>query len=217
MPRYPLAIALLAGMLCGAAGAENRYIDDSLMVPLRGTFSTDGTMVHQGLPRGTAVTLMDEKPDLGWSQVRTLEGLEGWMPSRYLKREPGARYQVLSALRLLGQPEDGSVSLEDAVKQGQTSFETLRAERDALTQQLAELRRISENATVLDRNNRQLGEELQMLKNELSVAQADNQRLRDSAWQKWAIVGCWATGIGGALTLFAYRLAAGRRRRSEWI
>ena len=68
--------------------------------------------------------VVQEQRDTGWALVRTREGTEGWMPLRFLKREPGARYQVVNALRLLGQPDDGSVTLTAAIEQGRKELPT---------------------------------------------------------------------------------------------
>jgi SH3 domain protein len=211
-----LGLLLLAALIACSAQAQDRYIDDVLMVPLRSGGSIDHRVVHQGLPSGTAVTVLEEDRELGWSRVRTSEGLEGWLPSRYLKREPGARYQVRSALRALGQPEDGSVSLGAAIEQLRKDAESATATRDALQTELAELRQLSSSATALDESNRVLSETVQMLKNRISVLEADNARLHEDTWQKWFINGVWATGIGGLLTLVLPRIIPRRKRRSEW-
>ncbi|MBK9664597.1 MAG: TIGR04211 family SH3 domain-containing protein [Gammaproteobacteria bacterium] len=211
-----LCLLLLTGTIAVSAQAQERYIEDTVFVPLRTGGSTEHRVVHQGLPSGTAVTVLEEDRELGWSRVRTREGNEGWLPSRYLKREPGARYQVLSALHALGQPEDGSVSLSVAIEQLRKDADEAIATRDALQTELLELRELSNNATTLDANNRTLTETVQMLKNQMSVLEADNARLHDEAWQKWFINGVWATGIGGFLTLVLPRIIPRRKRRSEW-
>ncbi len=211
-----LCLFLLTGTMAVSAQAQERYIEDTVLVPLRTGGSIEHRVVHQGLPSGTAVTVLEEDRELGWSRVRTLDGKEGWLPSRYLKREPGARYQLQSALRALGQPEDGSVSLSSAIEQLRKDADGAITTRDALQTEMAELRQLSSNASTLDANNRTLTETVQMLKNQISVLEADNARLHDEAWQKWFINGVWATGIGGFLTLVLPRVIPRRKRRSEW-
>ena len=216
--RFTLTGALLLGaaLTFPAQAQEQRYVDDTRFVPLREAAGADQPTVLDGVPTGTPVTLLEEQRETGWARVRTREGKEGWMPSRYLKREPGARYQILSALRLLGQPEDGSVALSAAIEQARKQFEEAAAARDALQAELAELKQVSNNATALDASNRELSEQVHMLKNRIGVLETENQRLRDDSWQKWFINGVWATGVGGLLTLLLPRLIPQRRRRSEW-
>jgi len=210
------AVLLSSALIMTVQAQEQRYVEDTRAVPLREAAGLDQKTLLD-LPTGIPVIVVQEQRDTGWALVRTREGTEGWMPLRFLKREPGARYQVVNALRLLGQPDDGSVTLTAAIEQGRKELSDMAAARDALQAELAELKQVSSNATQLDASNRELSEQVHMLKNRIGVLEADNQRLRDDSWQKWFINGVWATGIGGLLTLLLPRLIPQRKRRSEWV
>jgi len=210
------ALLLSSALITTVQAQEQRYVEDTRAVPLREAAGLDQKTVLD-LPTGVPVTVLQEQRETGWALVRTREGTEGWIPLRFLKREPGARYQVVNALRLLGQPDDGSVTLSAAIEQGRKEIADMAAARDALQAELAELKQVSSNATQLDASNRELSEQVHMLKNRIGVLEADNQRLRDDSWQKWFINGVWATGIGGLLTLLLPRLIPQRKRRSEWV
>jgi SH3 domain protein len=210
------AVLLSSALIMTVQAQEQRYVEDTRAVPLREAAGLDQKTLLD-LPTGIAVIVVQEQRETGWALVRTREGTEGWIPLRFLKREPGARYQVVNALRLLGQPDDGSVTLTAAIEQGRKELSDMAAARDALQAELAELKQVSSNATQLDASNRELSEQVHMLKNRIGVLEADNQRLRDGSWQKWFINGVWATGIGGLLTLLLPRLIPQRKRRSEWV
>jgi SH3 domain protein len=210
------AVLLSSALIMTVQAQEQRYVEDTRAVPLREAAGLDRKTLLD-LPTGIPVIVVQEQRESGWALVRTREGTEGWMPLRFLKREPGARYQVVNALRLLGQPDDGSVTLSAAIEQGRKELSDMTAARDALQAELAELKQVSSNATQLDASNRELSEQVHVLKNRIGVLEADNQRLRDDSWQKWFINGVWATGIGGLLTLLLPRLIPQRKRRSEWV
>ena len=210
------AVLLSSALIMTVQAQEQRYVEDTRAVPLREAAGLDQKTLLD-LPTGIPVIVVQEQRDTGWALVRTREGTEGWMPLRFLKREPGARYQVVNALRLLGQPDDGSVTLTAAIEHGRKELSDMAAARDALQAELAELKQVSSNATQLDASNRELSEQVHVLKNRIGVLEADNQRLRDDSWQKWFINGVWATGIGGLLTLLLPRLIPQRKRRSEWV
>lgn len=210
-------LLLSSALIMSAQAQEQRYVDDTRAVPLREGAGAEQKTVHDGVPTGTPVIVVQDQRDTGWTLVRTRDGIEGWIPSRYLKREPGARYQVVNALRMLGQPDDGSVTLSAAIEQSRKELADTVAARDALQAELAELKQVSSNATQLDASNRELSEQVHVLKNRIGVLEADNQRLRDDSWQKWFINGVWATGVGGLLTLLLPRLIPRRKRRSEWV
>lgn len=210
------ALLLSSALIMTVQAQEQRYVEDTRAVPLREAAGLDQKTLLD-LPTGIPVIVVQEQRETGWALVRTREGTEGWVPLRFLKREPGARYQVVNALRLLGQPDDGSVTLTAAIEQGRKELSDMAAARDALQAELAELKQVSSNATQLDASNRELSEQVHVLKNRIGVLEADNQRLRDDSWQKWFINGVWATGIGGLLTLLLPRLIPQRKRRSEWV
>lgn len=210
-------LLLSSALIMSVQAQEQRYVDDTRAVPLRESAGAEQKTVHDGVPTGTPVIVVQDQRDTGWTLVRTRDGIEGWIPSRYLKREPGARYQVVNALRTLGQPDDGSVTLSAAIEQSRKELADTVAARDALQAELAELKQVSSNATQLDASNRELSEQVHVLKNRIGVLEADNQRLRDDSWQKWFINGVWATGVGGLLTLLLPRLIPQRKRRSEWV
>lgn len=210
-------LLLSSALIMSVQAQEQRYVDDTRAVPLRESAGAEQKTVHDGVPTGTPVIVVQDQRDTGWTLVRTRDGIEGWIPSRYLKREPGARYQVVNALRTLGQPDDGSVTLSAAIEQSRKELADTVAARDALQAELAELKQVSSNATQLDASNRELSEQVHVLKNRIGVLEADNQRLRDDSWQKWFINGVWATGVGGLLTLLLPRLIPRRKRRSEWV
>ena len=210
------ALLLSSAVIMSVEAQEQRYVEDTRAVPLREGAALDQRTLLE-VPTGTPVVVVQEQRDTGWALVRSREGTEGWMPLRFLKREPGARYQVVNALRLLGQPDDGSVTLTAAIEQGRKELADMAVARDALQAELTELKQLSSNATQLDASNRDLNEQMHVLKNRIGVLEADNQRLRDDSWQKWFINGVWATGIGGLLTLLLPRLIPQRKRRSEWV
>ena len=210
------ALLLSSAVIMSVEAQEQRYVEDTRAVPLREGAALDQRTLLE-VPTGTPVVVVQEQRDTGWALVRSREGTEGWMPLRFLKREPGARDQVVNALRLLGQPDDGSVTLTAAIEQGRKELADMAVARDALQAELTELKQLSSNATQLDASNRDLNEQLHVLKNRIGVLEADNQRLRDDSWQKWFINGVWATGIGGLLTLLLPRLIPQRKRRSEWV
>ena len=142
-PTKLAALALLVMLALPAMAQQQRYIEDTALVPLRSEAIAGSSPVHKGLPSGSAVTLIQGDTGTGWSQVRTREGVDGWIQTRYLKREPGARFQVLNALRLMGQPEDGTVTLTQAIEQLSGQLQSVTSERDKLQ---AENRRLTDDS-----------------------------------------------------------------------
>lgn len=215
-PTKLAALIVMAVVALPVFAQQQRYVEDTALVPLRSEAASDSSPVHRGLPSGSPVTLIQGDSGSGWSQVRTREGVDGWIQTRYLRREPGARYQVLTALQAMGQPVDGTVTLTQAIEQLNGQLQAVTTERDKLQAELAEGKQVWSRAGELDSANRELVEEVQSLKSRIDVLQAENRRLTDESWQKWFINGVWATGVGGLLTLLLPRIFSRRRRYSEW-
>ena len=218
-----LALPLLLSLLCGGLAAQERYIDDTIYVPLRSGEGSNYRILHKGLKSGTRVALVEENGESGWSLVRTAGGVEGWLQSRYLSAEVGAQERLTLAeqrIELMDSENRPLLEQIDLLTQERNALAAeaagLRDHNAELEAEIIEVKQISSSALQLDRSNKQLAEQAEMMKNRIEVLGADNGRLRDEQWQKWFIYGVYATGMGGLLTLLLPRLLQRRRRHSEW-
>src|SRR5690606_30193259 len=84
-----------------AAVGDVNYISDVVNVPLRSGPSQAHRIVHRGLPSGTQLTILAIDDGAGFTKVRTANGLEGWVTSQYLSREPIARVKLAAAEKRL--------------------------------------------------------------------------------------------------------------------
>ncbi|TFG65971.1 MAG: TIGR04211 family SH3 domain-containing protein, partial [Nitrospirales bacterium] len=84
-----------------AAVGDVNYISDVLNVPLRSGPSTAHRIIHRGIPSGTQLTILATDEEAGFTQVRTAGGMEGWVTSQYLVREPIARDKLAAAEKRL--------------------------------------------------------------------------------------------------------------------
>ena len=132
---------LLAGssVFCVPALAATLYISDQFTVPLRRGPSNSHRILHQGLPSGTALEVLGTDDAAGFTQVRTANGTEGWIPTQYLSSQPVARDRLAAADRRVE-------SLEAQVKnlrQSDGRANDLAKQTDKLQAELTEIRRIS--------------------------------------------------------------------------
>jgi len=128
-----------------ARADEVRYVRDWMSVPLHETQASDSAVVHRGLVSGNAVTLLENDEKSGLARVRSADGIEGWIASRYLTNEPTARLQL----------EKASAEIADLHKQIEQLKNAQPADQRQQTQQLEDLRAA----------NAQLSDELEKLKN----------------------------------------------------
>ncbi len=224
-PSRKLSLWVFAALLAvgGQLQAEEiRYISDKIYVPLRSGTSTNHRIVHRGLPSGTRLVVLEEDADSGYSMVRTDRGVEGWILSHYLDREPIAAAQLERTRKELAALKERHEQLREklgqAVQSGSAasnSVTKLQEENQLLMSELENIKRVSAGAIKLDSDYKNLTESYQVLKDQVDVLQTENARLRDNHENEAFLNGAFAVVIGVLIALVAPRLRP--KKRSEWI
>ncbi len=213
--------SILLLSLGSMAFAETRYISDKIYVPLRVGDSTKHRIIHRGLPSGEKLELLETNEDSGYSRVKTDRGVEGWLPSHYLVESPVARSLLNAAKQEVAELSKSNKELREQLKSTtQSSTETsntvsqLEQENTALSEELAEIKRVSASAIKLDEDNRRLLQSNQMLSSEVDVLKTDNTRLREDKENEFFLNGAFAVLIGVMITLIIPKMMP--KRRSDW-
>nr|WP_242674558.1 TIGR04211 family SH3 domain-containing protein [Marinobacter halodurans] len=196
-----LAAALLTA-LCLPAFAQTKYVDDELLIMLR---SGEGNQfrILDSLKSGTRLEVLQEGENSGYTKVRTQDGQEGWVLSRYLSNQPIARDRLAATQKKLEQTES-------ALKEARDQLQSLRQQRDELasseqslqsragklSSELDRIKEVSSNALTLDRRNRELQESNQQLKKEVEVLTAENERLEAKKESDFMLLGAGLVGLG---------------------
>ena len=113
--------ALLA--FATVAQAETGYIGDQAKMPMRSGEGT-GFKITKMLPSGLAVEVLGQSKS-GYSRIRTQDGKEGWILSRYLMKTPAARdrlqafEQELSQLAQMKQETEAVQPVSETEQQSQ--------------------------------------------------------------------------------------------------
>ena len=97
MRKVLLALLLVLGPL--SAFAATLYISDELTVPLRRGPSNGHKIINAALPSGLALEVLGEDTAAGFTQVRTPNGTEGWVPTQYLVNQPVAKDRLAAATK----------------------------------------------------------------------------------------------------------------------
>lgn len=206
--KYPVT-ALLLILICAVGHAdETRYIRDSLTVLLRAAPQAEAEVVHRGLTSGTAVTLLGRQGAM--AQVRTADGTEGWLASRYLLDEPIARDQLVEAKAEIERLR----KLNDDSEAGRM-LAALEAENSELKAQLAAAQAAVRDSADLEQSNIELNQRNATLQRETDAARTELARLEKNQEMEYFRNGAVAVGAGALLTLLVPLLRP-RRKRSEW-
>jgi SH3 domain protein len=215
-----LSFVLLLVLAAPVALAENRWVTDEFEVMMRTGKSSKQSIVRQ-LKSGTQVEMLDEDKGAGYTQVRVGSGAEGWVLSRYLKRQPTAK-NVLPGLEARLKKSDGETA------QLRREITELKRERQKLQSQVAELQstgssvqqrldrvtKLSADTIQVDDQNMQLKKRLVESDRQMELLENDNNRLGSRANREWFLVGGAVLVLGLLLGLILPRISW--KKKSSW-
>jgi SH3 domain protein len=215
--RKVLALLLVLGPV--SAFAATMYISDELTVPLRRGPSNGHKIINAALPSGLALEVLGEDSAAGFTQVRTPNGIEGWVPSQYLSNQPSAKDRLAAANKrietLEAQLKSTRENFQD-VRGARTEIEgranDLAKENQKLQTELAEIRRVSATAITQFQENKQLKTDNASLQTQVTQLTEKVSSLERNAMLRWFLA-------GGALVLAGFILGAwikSRPKRSSW-
>lgn len=212
-------VALLLGFLWLSAQAQTAYISDELTVPLRRGPSNGHKIINAALPSGTQLQILSEDQAAGFTQVRTLNGTEGWVPTQYLTPQPIARDRLAAATKRVESLETQLKTLREnyqevrgASKQTEGRATDLTKQTEKLQAELAEVRRVSATSLAHYEENKRLKVENQTLQTQATQLSERVKQLERNVTLKWLLA-------GGALVLAGLVLGAwikSRPKRSTW-
>jgi len=208
-------------LMCSTVLADStRYVTDQLEITLRSGQSTKHQILRM-LRSGTPLEVLETDAESGYSKVRTPDGNEGWVITRYLDKLPSGRERLAAVQQRLSTLKMDNMRLAKEVKQ-------LSAEKDKLARQLAGLRqdskhleqdlnrirKTSASALAIDNENKALKTRLQRLEQKHQLVQQENERLRDRTARDWFMAGGGVILLGMGIGLIIPKIRW--RRKSNW-
>ena len=194
--------------------AEDRYVTDTIYIPLRADKDNQAPIVKSGLVTGTRLKLIREEEDTNknkWSQVITPDGQEGWVRSQNLIAEPTAAMKLDA---MSSAPSD-VVELQKQNASLKTELASLKSTYDALVKQTEEMRTATNSDINMEQENQNMHREYQLLQTERDVLKAQNDQLKTTDRFKQNIYGGGLI-LCGVILSFLLQMFGKRKRRSEW-
>ncbi len=166
-----------------------------------------------------ALEVLDEDKAAGFTQVRTPNGTEGWVPTQYLTSQPIARDQLAAANKRIQSLETQLQGMKNDFQEtrgARTAAESRNNELDKqarqLQSELAEIRRVSATSVAQYEENKQLKTQNQELHQQVTELSSKVGQLERNTQLRWLLG-------GGALVLLGLSLGAwikSRPKRSNW-
>lgn len=201
--RALIALVVLS-VLPAIAAAETRFVE--VEVTLRSGQGTDFSIVRM-IRSGSAVEVLQEDRQKGYTKVRTPGGVEGWVLSRYLTANPIGAEQLVAARQLVDQ-----LTRENKELTGER--DRYMKEADSLAEDLARLKDLSANAISLEETNKQLRSTLIRNEETIDRLQSENKSLSSKATRDWFLAGGGVLALGIFLGVVLPRIRW--RRRRSW-
>ncbi len=213
-----MILALSAGT---AAWAETtRYVTDQLEITLRSGQSTKHQILRM-LKSGTPLEVLEVDKESGYTRVRTPDGKEGWVITRYLDSVPSARERLAAAQQRLTTLKMDNSRLSKTVQQlnGEKAelerrLGSLQRDHQRLQQELDRIRKTSASALAIDKENKELKNRLRKLEQEHQVVLQENENLRDRRDREWFMAGAGVILLGMGIGLIIPKIRW--RRKSNW-
>lgn len=216
MKRVVLCACLFCLYPVLAQAEKSVYVIDQITITLRAGQGTQHQILRT-LPSGTPLEVLRTNQDSGYSQVRTKDGVEGWVLSQYLIEEPTSKIKLTAAEQKLTRVDtefkDIKAKYEQLLKDKENwdkDMQTVSVERDKLSAEMAKPREAGpealQPATIDSGAALAGGKETELLRQE-------NQVLKDRAKKDWFLAGAGVILIGIVVGLLVSRV---RLRRSSW-
>jgi SH3 domain protein len=203
------------------AWAEPGWVSDQIEVTLRTGPSTSNAITRM-LRSGTEIEVVRRDEETGYSLVRTSGGNEGWVLTRYLMNEPPARQQLE---RLTGQlttatTEGSSLTSQLAAIKSQydeatATIASLERDKQALQTELSQIKETAANTIAIDRQNKDLREQLTDAEIKVSILEQENQTLSGQTTRNWFLAGALVLFVGVIMGLWLPRIRWQKRSRYE--
>lgn len=146
-----LLLPLLAVAFPALSAPRSQYISDQITVTIRERPANDGAPLGTVTSGARVVVLESLGPD-SFSRIRSTEGREGWIPSRFVAAEPAARDQLDQLRDERDQANARARALEQQLQTAQEQLTKARPafelsqDNEKLRAAMAELKRETEAA-----------------------------------------------------------------------
>jgi SH3 domain protein len=188
--RIWLLALLLISTAIGAAEGKTQYITDEITATVRESPRNDA-QIKANLKSGAKITVIESLGPDSFAHVRTENGTDGWIPSRFIASDPAAKDRLNALQGEVNQAKAHMRELETELAQAK---ETVAKAGPAL----------------------QLAEENDKLKADMAQKQQEGIELQQrfseqQAWRRNIVTG--AVLVGGGVIIGLVLPALGRRKR----
>ncbi len=191
--KYFLFLLLMFSSFCTAEEPAH-YITDKLFAPVHADQNDKSKLVHEGLPSGEAVSVLETNDKTGYVHIRAANNVEGWVRAQYISTEAPASIQL---------------------EQANATITLLQTEKKQLEEQLVALKQISTSQLDTHKRNTELVKQNSLLISDKELLTTDNERLKDRKNQTWFLYGGLLVALSCIVSVLLSKLLT-KRRNDGW-
>ena len=202
-----------------SSAETTRYVSDQLEITMRNGQGVKFA-IKRVLTSGDRLDLI-EADSSGYSKVRTIEGVEGWVLTRYLMNAPSVRNLVADSDQKVANLELELAVTKEELQNVSTKVATFDSKSMALKKtsqrfkkELDSLKVTASSSIALSNENIQLKQKIQQTDTRMQGLVLENTAMKNSESQSWFLTGV-AVLLGGIiLGLILPRLRL--QRKNSW-
>ncbi|MCK5647875.1 MAG: TIGR04211 family SH3 domain-containing protein [Gammaproteobacteria bacterium] len=212
-------ITLFSLLFSTVTAAKVQYVSDELVINMR-SGKGNSFKIIKIVKSGTPLTIL--KQESGYTRVRTPQGAEGWVLSRFLINTPVARTLLAKAQKDVAQMKEKYDAMTTELSTVKTERDTLSSSenkllsnKEKLNVELAKLKKIAARPMQLEAENDQLRNDLVKIETENRLLKQEYQTLEDNSDQEWFMTGAGVLFGGMILGLIFPKLRSGQKK-ANW-
>jgi SH3 domain protein len=193
------------------------WVTDEFEITLRSGPSTSNA-IQLMVGSGMQLEVLEGDAESGYSRVRTPGGTEGWVLSRYLVNEAGAREQLETLTSQLSNANTRGTSLDSQLAvvindhdSANERIAVLESENSSLESELAEIKRTAANVLGVNEQNSQLNDNLANAEIRADTLEQENRQLSSRTTRYWFMSGALVLLVGIILGIWLPRIRWQRR------
>ena len=216
MPMLLVTAIIFSTFICiPSAQAEYCYVKPRAEIPLRSGKGREYRILEV-IPDGTRLEMLED--DGTWAMVRTSNGKQGWMLSRYLSTSPPLNNLVASLKKKQARMEKKTIETDKKLEEASETYNRIKQDldacvlnRDQVTKDYEMLKQDAADVINLKQSLSDTARELQEVKQKLTSAAQENEHLKRNNKITWFLAGAGVLVVGWIAGLISGR---GRKRKS---
>jgi len=210
---------LILSLFVPTVFAKTLYITDVLYVTIRDSYMENSNSIKT-LKSGVMLEEIGEEQE-GYAFVRTEDGIEGWIKSRYLVDEPVAALKLdkiqARLEKLNSENKDFKEKYNQArkkQKEAEKELKRLESQSQNLMNENARLKVLSAKPLLLSQENDKLKLDYQALESEVLVLRQENESFKTTSGRDWFLVGAGVLFVGLIIGLVIPNMRFSKK--NEW-